>query len=116
VTLDHHFARAIAVQLRARGHDVEMAEERGLHRVSDEKLLLELASLTRVLLTNNVTDFVPIVRRWAANGRGHAGLILTADSRLSRGRRGTGSFVERLDTVMRENPADDAFANRIHWL
>ena len=116
LSLDHHLATAIAAQLRARGHDVETAEEGGLERKRDEDLLRLVAGRGRALLTNDVDDFTVIVRRWGVDGIRHAGVIFTADRRLSRSRRGIGSFVERLDALLAANPADDAFVNRIHWL
>ena len=68
------------------------------------------------MLTNDVDDFTVIVRRWAVNDVRHSGVIFTADRSLSRSRRGIGALVERLDALLAANPADDAFADRVHWL
>jgi hypothetical protein len=116
LSLDHHFPSAIAVQLRARGHDVETAEEGGVERMADDDLLRLVADRGRALLTTDVDDFTLIVRHWAVDGVRHSGVIFTADRSLSRSRRGIGSFVERLDALLAANPADDAFADRVHWL
>jgi len=80
--LDHHYPMAIAQQLRLKGRDVGAAVERGWHREPDEVLLTLCAGEQRTLLTNNVGDFMAIVRSWAVSGQHHAGLIFTSDASL----------------------------------
>jgi hypothetical protein len=116
LSLDHHFATAVAVQMRARGHDVETAQEGGLQQARDADLLRLVAGGRRALLTNDVDDFTLIVRRWAVDDLRHSGVIFTADRTFSRSRRGIGALVVRLDALLAANPADDAFAGRVHWL
>jgi hypothetical protein len=72
--LDEDCADAIAQQLRAAGHDAECVTERGLKGIEDEALLELWDRESRALLTNNVRDFVPLAREWAAVSRDHAGL------------------------------------------
>lgn len=116
LALDHHYPIAIAEQLRRSGHDVVAAVEQGWHREPDEALLALCATEGRALLTNNVGDLLVIARTWAVRGQGHAGLILTSDGSLPRTRAMIGTYVKLLDILLRDHAADDAFADRIHWL
>jgi hypothetical protein len=116
LALDHHYSRAISEQLRARGFDVIAAIERGWETELDEALLVLCEQEQRVLMTNNVADFVVIIRRWAVEGRRHAGLIFTSDASMPRGRDAILRYVESLDTLLRSNRDDHAFADRVHWL
>lgn len=44
--------------------------------MGDEDLLLIAADEKRVLVTFDAGDFAALSRRWAAEGRSHAGLVL----------------------------------------
>lgn len=116
LALDHHYSTAIVVQLRQRGHDAVAAIERGWETEDDEDLLALSDEERRALVTNNVADFTIIARRWAIEGRRHSGLIFTSDTSMPRGRATIGRYVDVLDQLMSENPRDDAFADRVHWL
>ncbi len=116
LVLDHHYATAIAIRLRDGGHDVVAAIEQGWETESDESLLVICDEEMRVLVTNNVGDLTVIVRRWAVEGRQHAGLVFTSDASMPRGRSTIGRDVEALDALLRSHPMDDAFTDRIHWL
>jgi len=116
LALDHHYSDQIAIQLRRRRCDVVAAIERGWESEDDEPLLVLCSGEGRALLTNNVADFTVIARRWALEGRSHAGLIFTSDASLPRGRNTIGRYVETLSALMRANPGDGAFLDRVHWL
>jgi hypothetical protein len=116
LALDHHYATAIADELRRRGHHVVSALERGWEMEDDEPLLIACETEQRALLTNNVADFTVIARRWAVEGRRHAGLVFTSDSALPRSRSTIGKYVELLDDLLRSNQRDEAFVDRVHWL
>lgn len=116
LTLDHHYSRVIAGKLRANGHDVVAAIERGWDREDDEPLLALCEAEQRALLANNVGDFTVIARRWAAQNRSHFGLIFTSDVSLPRTRKTIGKYVRLLDQLLTSNPAVDAFVDRVHWL
>jgi hypothetical protein len=116
LALDHHYSTQIAVQLRKRRCDAVAAIEQGWETEDDESLLSLCADESRTLLTNNVADFAVIARRWALQGRHHAGLIFTSDSSLPRGNHTIGRYVTALHTLMRANPAEHAFIDRTHWL
>ena len=116
LALDHHYSTQIAVQLRKRRCDAVAAIEQGWETEDDESLLSLCADESRTLLTNNVADFAVIARRWALQGRHHAGLIFTSDASLPRGQLTIGRYVTALHSLMRANPAEDAFVDRTHWL
>lgn len=112
--LDHHYATAIAVQLRRRGHDVVAAVGRGWQAIDDESLLDRCDAEGYALLTNNVADFVAITGRWQAIGRAHSGIVFTSDASMPRGKSTIGQFVTTLRAVLRANP--DGIADRVLWL
>jgi hypothetical protein len=116
LALDHHYPTAIAEQLRVIGHDADAAVERGWHREPDEALLALCITGQRTLLTNNVGDFMTIVRSWAVRGQQHAGLVFTCDASLPRTHATIGRYVTLLDALFREHPKPEAFVDRIHWL
>ena len=116
VALDHHYSRDIAEQLRAKGHDVVAAIERGWDQEDDEALLALCSAEERALVTNNVADFVEIARRWSVEGRSHAGLIFTSDASLPRTRATIGRYVTLLDDILIEYAESADFVDRIHWL
>ena len=116
LALDNHYSPTIAAQLRERGHDVVTAIERGWEAEDDEPLLESCVHEQRVLMSNNVADFTLIVRHWAMEGRRHPGLIFTSDASMPRSRDTIGRFVEALDELLRSNPGDEVFNDRVHWL
>lgn len=116
LALDHHYSPAIAAQLRADSHDVVAAIDMGWETEDDESLLMLCHGEQRVLLTNNVADFVTIVRRWALEGRSHSGLVFTSDASLPRGRSTIGTYVALLEELLDSNVRADAFVDRVHWL
>ena len=116
LALDHHYTPIIATSLAARGHDVIAVIERGWE-AHDNETLLELCNQeARALLTNNVGDFTVIARRWALEGRRHCGLVFSSDDSMPRGKNATGRYLDALDGLLRANPGDEAFADRVHWL
>jgi predicted nuclease of predicted toxin-antitoxin system len=115
--LDEHYSRILAERLRAAGHDVVSVQERDdLRGASDRKLLGRAAAERRALMTEDVGDFVPLVREAAAVGDRHFGVLITARSSLPRRRGAIGVFIRRLDSFLREHPDDDAFADQTVWL
>jgi hypothetical protein len=116
LALDHHYPTAIAEQLRTMGHDAVAAVERDWHREPDEALLALCVAEQRALLTNNVGDFMTVIRGWAVRGQQHAGLVFTSDASLPRTHATIGRYVKLLDALLREHPEPDEFADRIHWL
>ena len=76
--LDAHISGPrVAAALREAGHDVLAADEqRELDGWTDEELFELAAGETRVMVTFDIKDFAPILRRWAEAGRSHEGCVL----------------------------------------
>lgn len=116
LALDHHYSPLIAEGLRERGFDAVATLEAGWEAEDDEPLLALCVGEQRVLLTNNVADFVAIQRRWHAEGRSHHGLVFTSDASLPRTRKNIGRYLDAIEMLMRDHPGIDDFIDRIHWL
>jgi len=116
--LDEHYSKEIARQLREeRGHDVVSAKDRDeLVGLGDAQLFELMASERRAIVTENVADFVVLVRQAAGAGREHAGVVFTSPESFPRAKATIGLFVEALDQLLRAEPAEDALGGRVHWL
>jgi predicted nuclease of predicted toxin-antitoxin system len=79
--LDEHLPTALARALRAAGHDaVTLAEWRNGEYLStaDESVLAAAYEEQRVLVSGDVHTIPGLLEALAANGRHHAGVILTS--------------------------------------
>ena len=83
----------------------------GLQGVDDETQLREAAAHHRVLVTNNIRDFVPLHARWLAEKRPpHSGIVVFGQQAYS-----IGEVVRRLARLSRSLTADQ-MKNRLEWL
>jgi hypothetical protein len=115
--LDEHYSPKIAEELRERGHDVASVKERDdLRGLGDRELWSRASAEGRALLTENVADFMPLVREAAGEGEPHFGIVFTSPRSLPRAAGTIGRYVESLDTFLRERHAGDALAEQVHWL
>jgi len=95
--LDGMMSAVIAVQLRARGLDVQaVLERRELMAYSDEALLELATREERTLVTKNNVDFGPLSQQWAADGRSHAGLVFASTKRFPEARDWIGAVTSAL--------------------
>ena len=113
--LDEMYARAVAEQLRARGHDVvavtEVDERRGQ---PDPEIFAWAQAEERAVVTDNVADYMPIHGEHVGAGRPHHGLVLTHDKRFPRGQPATtGRLVTALDQLLAHPPQTASF---LRWL
>lgn len=79
--LDEHLPVSLARALRSAGHDaVTLAEWReGEYRsMADEAVLVAAYEDQRILVSGDVHTIPDLLRRFAAEGRHHAGVILAA--------------------------------------
>jgi predicted nuclease of predicted toxin-antitoxin system len=113
--LDGHFSPEIARQLRSRGHDAVAARERiELHGLSDRELLRIATDEGRVLVTENVVDFVELHRQSVLTGVPHPGVVFTSARRFPRTRRAIGKLVRALDAWLNDEARDRA--GQTWWL
>ena len=103
--LDEHFSPEIARQLRSRGHDVVAARERGeLHGLSDRELLAVANAEHRVILTENVADFVELHGQSVLTGEPHGGIVFTSPRGYPRTGRAIGKLIRALDALLADAP------------
>ena len=115
--LDEHYSPRIAEQLRRRGHDVVAARERAeLRGLSDEVLFALMASEGRAILTEDASDFLPIVRAATVRGTDHFGVMLTSPRQFPRTSRAIGRLIAALDAFLVAHSADDALRRQSWWL
>lgn len=75
--LDEMLPPSLAAELNRVGCDTLAVSADADVRGSPDAEILELAaSQARVLVTDNIVDFVPLSNAWAAQGRLHAGILL----------------------------------------
>ena len=103
-------AHGLVTALRQHGIDAQTTNQLGLGGVDDETQLKAAAGSDRVLLTNNISDFVPLHQRWLADGRVHGGVIVFPQQELS-----IGETVRRLVRLIHTLSAED-MRNRLEWL
>jgi uncharacterized protein with PIN domain len=75
--LDEDLTPDLARLLRAAGHDVVSAHERGASGLSDEDQLELATAEDRALLSFNYRDFIALSQRWSKDNRQHAGIIVS---------------------------------------
>lgn len=115
--LDEHLPHVIAARLRLHGYDVvAVAERSDLRGSRDQALWVAARSEGRLIVTQDVGDFIRLALQDTAIGRPHPGLVLIHHRWFSRGDRHIGRLVGSLRILLAANPADDAFAGRITWL
>jgi predicted nuclease of predicted toxin-antitoxin system len=116
LVLDNHYPVAVAARLRATGFDVVTASELHCADATDAELLTHCTDLGRALLTNNAVDLVPIARQRQAEGRAHAGIVLTSDTTFPRHRNAVAPLIEALTTLLTTHHDEKASADRVMWL
>ena len=75
--IDEDVTAQLAVLVRQRGFQAASALEVGLAGQSDDEQLAYAAAHGMVLLTFNQHDFILVAKRWSAEGRQHAGILLS---------------------------------------
>jgi len=117
--LDEMYSRAVAEQLRARGHDaIAVTERPDLRGRPDDEVLAWARGDGRAHVTDNVTDYMPLHRVLISSGKPHHGLVFTSNRRFPRGQPSTtGRLVESLDRFLSHRaPELAATPGFVHWL
>lgn len=105
--LDEMHAPTVAATLRRRGHDVVAVVERDdLRALSDEELFQWATEQGRRVVTENVKEFAPLLRRAEELGRSAAPLLFTSSRTFPRSRRSPGPLIAALDAWLRSPEPD----------
>ena len=111
--LDEMHAPVVAAALHDRGHDVlAVVSLDELRALTDEELFRWAAEHGRRIVTENVKDFAPLLRRAEEAGQPAAPLLFTSSRTFPRSRRSTGPLIDALDAWLRaadisEPPLED---------
>jgi Domain of unknown function (DUF5615) len=105
--LDEHHSPRVALELTKAGFDVVAASGDDRCRgASDEDLLAMATAHRRAVVTENVADFMALGARWSADGRAHAGIVLTHPVRFNRALRSyPGILIKALKAFLQEPPS-----------
>jgi hypothetical protein len=115
--LDEHYAKAIAEQLRLRGHDVVATTERSdLIGLADSDLFAAMMAERRAIVTENWAHFQRELERAEASATTHYGVLFTSARQLPRTKDAIGLYVRVLDDFLSRHPDEDALANTYCWL
>lgn len=117
ILLDEMYPATIAAGLRERGCDaVAVVERAELRNLPDPELFAIAQSERRIVVAENVRDFIPIANDFDARGVAHHGLVLVHPQSYPRGRARTiGAMVTALAQLVAALP-DDAPTSLQHWL
>lgn len=115
--LDEHYTYTIAEQLRLRGVDaIAIQRERSELEGQEDNVILRTATAERrVVVTNNVRDYAPLVEDFGLRGETHFGVIFTDDATFPRTHAGVGLIVRALAAFVEGTP-DDALMNSCLYL
>ncbi len=109
---DPEIAEALAL-----GHDVVHASERAdLKSAGDEVVFSVAQNEPRVIFTNNVRDFVPMVNRALQGGAAFHGIVFSSDKSLPRTKSNTGTITALLHALLAEHAEDETLPAGVHWL
>lgn len=105
--LDEMHAPTIAETLRQRGHDViAVAERPDLRALADEELYSWAGQQQRRIVTENVKDFRPLLRRSEESGAAPTPLLFTSSRTFPRSRRNPGPLIDALDAWLRVSASE----------
>jgi Domain of unknown function (DUF5615) len=106
--LDEMHAPVVAAALRDRGHDMlAVAEQDELRALTDEQLFRRAGEHERRIVTENVKDIVPLLRRAEELRHQVAPLLFTSSRTFPRSRRNPGPLIDALDAWLRAAQASE---------
>lgn len=116
--LDSMYQPVIAIQMQRRGHDIIAARaDSNLENLSDPAILGFARDQRRVLITENMRDFVRIDAQWRREDLVHCGVILVDDYKFQRKHgAGIGSLIRELEAWLTEYPGEAEPDSRLWWL
>lgn len=106
--LDEMHAPVVAATLRDHGHDViAVAEQDELRALTDEELFRWAGEHERRIVTENVKDFAPLLRRTEELRHRVAPLLFTSSHTFPRSRRNPGPVIDALNAWLRAAQASE---------
>lgn len=121
--LDEMFPHAVAVALGDLGHDVVsvQGDRNTLRHVADADVFAAAQRERRAVATENVVDYLAIVRTYQAQARAHWGLVLTSNKAFPRHRPASAirALVAGFDTLLSQradSPLHDEATSLVVWL
>lgn len=72
----------------------------------DDVVLRDATGEQRVVVTNNVRDYAPLVDKFGVRGETQYGVLFTDDETFPRGEDGIGLLVRSLEAFARDKPDD----------
>lgn len=115
--LDELYSKQLAVELRARGHDVVSVKERDdLEGLLDTQLFRLMSAEGRAILTENWSDYNRLIRQAADEGMTHYGVVFSSRQKLPRSRETIGRYVRVLDDFLTRHPTVDALLDSSRWI
>ncbi len=115
--LDEHLSPEIAGSLRSRGHDVVAVSERGeLRTAKDIDVLVAAGRERRVVVTQDIGDFMRLGARRLPDHRWHAGIVLVAPRTYPTSSSGFGLLIRALEALLTDHPGDDDLIGDVIWL
>jgi len=115
--LDAMYAPDTADGLRNRGHDAVSADERPDLKSAPDSVVLEIALREhRVIVTNNVRDFLHPAQEALQDVDAFYGIIFTSDKSLPRSKGNTGAFIDCLHILLTRHLDEERLPAGISWL
>jgi Domain of unknown function (DUF5615) len=114
--LDEMCGPTIAELLRERGHDVESVSERADLRSAPDGVFDAAQEERRVIVTNNVRDFMPLVQYTLQRNLTCHGIVFTSDRSLPRSKKNIGAYTDLLHALLTRYLDDERLPTVIAWL
>ena len=116
--LDSMYQPVIASQMQQRGYDIIAARaDSKLENLSDPEILAFARNQQRVLITENMRDFVRIDAQWRREELVHCGVILVDDYKyLRKHGAGIGKLIRALEAWLAEHPGEAEPDSQLWWL
>lgn len=115
--MDEHYSPVVASRLRERGHDVIAAGESSeLQEPSDEELLRWAQHEGRVVVTENVRDFMVLHRAFLSRADLHAGMLFTSPRAFPRRMDAVGRLIAALGAFIEGRAETETLEGDVAWL
>jgi predicted nuclease of predicted toxin-antitoxin system len=113
--VDEMYDPEIAEALRDLGHDV--VSERAVSKSAGDETIFSIAQdERRVIITNNVRGFMPIVNKALQADAVFHGIVLSNVESFPRTKTNTGTITTLLHQLLTQHAEDETLPTGVHWL